>query len=249
MIQACLNGGRTGPAVPATPSELAADGARAVAAGADELHVHPRGDDGRDTLDPARVAEVVAAIRQACPGVPLGLTTGLWAAGGDAARRLALVSGWDVLPDHASVNVSEPGFGSLCSLLAARGVGIEAGVWSVADAHRVPEGDVHFLRVLVEVGHGEPSFEVARAREISSALAGMDVPQLHHGEGLATWAVIEAAAAAGHDVRIGLEDTTVLPDGTPARDNAQLVAEAVRACSRRPRTRAQTPFRTGRGRG
>jgi uncharacterized protein (DUF849 family) len=57
--------------------------------------------------------------------------------------------------------------------------------------------------------------------------AGVSAPQLHHGEGLTTWAVIDAAAARGHDVRIGLEDTSVLPDGTPARSNEELVREAV----------------------
>ncbi len=43
--------------------------------------------------------------------------------------------------------------------------------------------------------------------------------------------MIEAALARGHDVRIGLEDTTVLPDGTTARDNAQLVSHCVRLVS------------------
>jgi uncharacterized protein (DUF849 family) len=40
--------------------------------------------------------------------------------------------------------------------------------------------------------------------------------------------VIDRAIARGRDVRIGLEDTTVLPDGSTARDNADLVAEAAR---------------------
>lgn len=33
---------------------------------------------------------------------------------------------------------------------------------------------------------------------------------------------IELAAKRGYDTRIGLEDTLVLPDGTRARDNAEL---------------------------
>ena len=226
MLQACLNGDRTGPAVPVTASEIAEDARRCVEEGAAELHVHPRDDESRDTLEPSRVAEVVEAVRAACPGVPLGVTTGLWAAGGGPSRRLALISEWTELPDYVSVNVAEPGFAELCGLLAARGVGIEAGVWSVADAHDLIEAGSALLRALVEVGDGPD--EPARALEISAALAGFDAPQLHHGEGRATWAIIEAAAARGHDIRIGLEDTWVLPDGSPARDNAQLVREAVR---------------------
>jgi hypothetical protein len=36
------------------------------------------------------------------------------------------------------------------------------------------------------------------------------------------------ALHSGHGVRIGLEDVTQLPDGTPARDSADLVAAALR---------------------
>ena len=127
--------------------------------------------------------------------------------------------------------MSEDGFEELCGLLAERGVGIEAGVWSVSDAAALgAAGQVVLLRVLVEVGDGHPVGEVARAAEIETALgvASVQAPQLHHGEGLATWAVIDAATRRGHAVRVGLEDTLVLPDrGVPA-GNADLVAEAVR---------------------
>ena len=36
-----------------------------------------------------------------------------------------------------------------------------------------------------------------------------------------------AGVTAGHDVRVGLEDVLVLPDASPAADNAALVASAV----------------------
>jgi len=39
--------------------------------------------------------------------------------------------------------------------------------------------------------------------------------------------VLAAAQAAGVDMRVGLEDVLVLPDGRSAADNAQLVAAAV----------------------
>jgi uncharacterized protein (DUF849 family) len=56
---------------------------------------------------------------------------------------------------------------------------------------------------------------------------GSTVPRLHHGVGPATWAVLDAAVPRGHDIRIGLEDVTTLPDGRRAVDNAALVVEAV----------------------
>ena len=111
MLQACLNGSRSRsehPAVPISPPELAAAARGAVDAGADELHVHPRGADESDTLEPGPVAAAVAAIRERCPGVPLGLTTGIWAAGGDPDRRLEFIRGWEELPDYVSANVGEP---------------------------------------------------------------------------------------------------------------------------------------------
>ncbi len=64
VLQACLNGDReTG--VPRTPEELAADARACVAAGAVSLHVHPRDQDGHETLDPVHIAAAVRAMRAA----------------------------------------------------------------------------------------------------------------------------------------------------------------------------------------
>jgi uncharacterized protein (DUF849 family) len=227
LLKACLNGGRSReehPAVPLTPDEIARDAAAAVAAGAGAVHVHPRDGSGAETLDPAACAATVTALRPA--GVPVGLSTGLWIEG-TASARLAEISRWHVLPDFVSVNVYEEGAAELCDLLAARGVGLEAGLATVEDVSRMPSAD--WLRVLVEVEEPEPSAAVAAAASISAALrsVGVSAPQLHHGEGVATWAVLKEAIKGGFDVRVGLEDTLVLPDGRVARDNAELVSAAL----------------------
>ena len=39
--------------------------------------------------------------------------------------------------------------------------------------------------------------------------------------------MLRAAIAAGHAVRVGLEDVLTLPGGSPAQDNAALVAAAL----------------------
>jgi uncharacterized protein (DUF849 family) len=237
MLQACLNGQRARddhPGVPLTPDELAADARRAVAAGAAELHVHPRvPGGGRDTVEPGAVAATVRAIRTACPGVPLGHTTGLWTTDGDAERRHACVAAWEELPDYVSVNLFESGSAELCALLERRGVGIEAGLWRLEDARLLLERGLTPLRVLVETSDGGAEDPVAAAAEIDELLVsgGLDAPQLHHGAGADAWAVLDAALARGRDVRIGLEDTTLMPDGSTARDNAELVAEAARRLS------------------
>ena len=54
----------------------------------------------------------------------------------------------------------------------------------------------------------------------------MQLEQVHHGDGIACWAVNERGAARGHGIRTGLEDTPVLPDGRTASGNGELVAAA-----------------------
>ena len=44
--------------------------------------------------------------------------------------------------------------------------------------------------------------------------------------------MISAAAGAGIDVRVGLEDVLTLPDGSSAASNAELVAAAVELIGR-----------------
>ena len=115
LVKACLNGKRSQaefPAVPVTPAELARDAAAAVAAGAEAIHLHARGGDRAESVQAADVGAAVAAVRAACPGTPVGVSTGLWITRGDAAARQAAVAGWRDLaaaarPDFVSVNVSE----------------------------------------------------------------------------------------------------------------------------------------------
>lgn len=137
-----------------------------------------------------------------------------------------------MLADFASVNFSEAGALELCRLLLDRGIGVEAGLWTVADADAFVTAGIadQCLRALVEPQEAEGGAAVATAEAVEAALTQADIglPQLHHGYGIATWAVIERALERGHDIRAGLEDTTQLPDGTTAPDNAALITEAVR---------------------
>ena len=55
MLQACLNGNRDKVfhgATPLTPRELAVDARAVVEAGAEQLHIHPRDAEGRESLHP-----------------------------------------------------------------------------------------------------------------------------------------------------------------------------------------------------
>lgn len=233
MLQACLNGGRTRSEaghVPLLPDELASDARSVCSAGARELHVHPRDNGGVETLLPDHVSAALTAIRAAVPGVPVGIGTGAWIAPGGRARH-ADMAGWTVLPDYVSINLNEEDAPSVMAMMAARGVGIEAGVWSLADARRLimlADRPV-LLRILVEMPDAPAGEALSEADAVIRALseAGLDVPVLLHGEGESAWPCIAEAARIGCDTRIGLEDTLVLPDGSATPDNATLVRAAL----------------------
>jgi uncharacterized protein (DUF849 family) len=229
VIKACLNGNRAPgahPALPLTPAQLAADAAAAVAAGAQAIHIHPRDADGRETL---AVDETVRAVHAAAPGVPVGVSTGAWMEP-DVEARVAAVRAWRE-PDMASVNLSEEGHAEVMVALVDVGVGIEAGLLRVEDVEALQASGFadRLVRVLVEPREDAAAAALATAEAIHAALdaAGIPGPRVQHGYGPPTWEVIRRAKALGHGWRIGLEDTLVLPNGTPARSNAHLVTVAV----------------------
>jgi uncharacterized protein (DUF849 family) len=231
-LQACLNGNRSRaehPAVPRTPAELASEARAAVEAGAQVLHLHAYTLDGRESLAAGPCADAVRAVRAACPGVPISLTTSA-AIEPDPERRLELVAGWAELPELVTANQGEPGIVELCELLLTRGVGIEAGLLALADAHAFVASGIadRCVRVLVEPLDADPDAAVRHAAAMEQVLAeaGIALEQVHHGDGIAHWAVLARAIARGHGIRAGLEDCPLLPDGTPARGNAELVRAA-----------------------
>jgi uncharacterized protein (DUF849 family) len=230
MVQVCLNGPRgaaDGSAVPLTPESMAQAAAEAVAAGATDIHVHPKTPCGQDSLSPRVVAATLEAIR-ARVSVPVGVTTGAWAEP-DPTARLARIRGWTVLPDHASVNWHEPGAESVAAALIDLGVGVEAGIWSGTDAaarFAVSPLGPKVLRVLAEVTDTDAAEASARTLLTELGMAH-GRPVLLHGEDAGAWPVLRLAGRLDLATRVGLEDTLLLPDGQRALSNAQLVAEAL----------------------
>jgi len=232
MVQVCLNGPRgaaDGTAVPLTPEAMARSAAEAVAAGATDIHVHPKTPCGQDSLSPRVVAATLEAIRALVP-VPVGVTTGAWSEP-DPAARVARVREWTVLPDHASVNWHEPGAEEIAAALIDRGIGVEAGVRSGTDG---PERFVasplgpKVLRVLAEVTDTQAGTAEATARTLLADLGpAHGRPVLLHGEDGGAWPVLRLAGRLGLATRMGLEDTLLLPDGQRALSNAQLITGAL----------------------
>lgn len=230
-VKACLNGGRARsehPGVPRTPSELAAAAVAVRRAGAFAVHIHPRDAGGAETLEADACDAAVAAIRRAARGLPVGLSAAE-SIERDPFVRAAAIKTWREPPDFVSVNLSELGWAGIVRAALRAGIGVEAGLGTEADAEelaRSPFGH-QIVRVLVEVDGGA---EDARA---VAQLVPAAVPQLWHGYGPRTWEVIASAAAAGHDVRVGLEDVLTLPDGSNAPSNVELVTAAVQLTAHR----------------
>ena len=155
------------------------------------------------------------------------------------------MAAWTELPDLVTANQGEAGIVALCEHLLARGVGIEAGLLTRGDAEAFVATTLpgRCTRAMVEPLGADPDAAVAEAAAIEDVLARAEVglEQVHHGDDLASWAVSARAVRRGHGIRTGLEDTTVLPDGRPAADNAELVRRAAALLA----TGAARPARTG----
>jgi uncharacterized protein (DUF849 family) len=193
------------------------------------LHLHPYDDRRRQTLDASACSAALRAVRAVCPGIPISLSTSAAIEGG-MQRRYTQIAGWTDLPDLVTANQGESGIVDLCKLLIGRGVGIEAGLLSPADAEAFVASGLapRCVRALIEPLDAEPEDAVANAEAMERTLtdAGITLEQVHHGDGIASWAVNQRAVERGHGIRTGLEDTPVLPDGRVASGNAELVAAA-----------------------
>lgn len=233
MLQACLNGARTRqdhPKVPQTPTELAEDARRVVASGVAELHVHPRDAQGSETLDAADIAAALKAIRAIVPGIPVGVSTreGIRT---DKARGFDHMRGWTVLPDYVSVNLSEADADEIITLMIAKGIGVEAGLASIADAERFVSLATakDALRVLIEIDFEK---DVANALSLADAIirilgeSHIDQPIQLHGFDQTMWPLYRRSRALGLDARLGLEDGLILPDGRKAADNLAIITAA-----------------------
>jgi 3-keto-5-aminohexanoate cleavage enzyme len=264
ILTCALTGVLTNPQqhpVPVTPAQMAAEARDAFNAGASIMHVHVRSQEAgfghMPSWDPEVAAEVVDAIRAACPGVIINLTTGV--VGKDISGPLACLR--RVKPEAAACNA-----GSL-NYLKIKDNGEWAWPPMVFDnpVNKIQQ----FLDVMRECGiHPEfECFDVGIVRSVAMYLkAGMfdGVPELNFVMGVASgmpcdaellpllpkyapahavwqttligrseiWPVHQLTAELGGMLRTGLEDTFYLPNGERAKGNGELI-EALAACARR----------------
>jgi uncharacterized protein (DUF849 family) len=260
ILTCALTGVLTDPAqhpVPVTPAQMAAEARDAFNAGASVMHVHVRqqgaGMGHLPSWDPDVMEDVVGAIRTACPGVVINLTTGV--VGKDISGPLDCIR--RIKPEIAACNA-----GSL-NYLKIKDNGQWAWPPMVFDNPVVKVQQ--FLDVMAECGtHPEfECFDVGIVRSVTMYLkAGMLKPGMGRAEynlvmGVASgmpcdaellallprymaaesiwqstligraeiWPVHQKTADMGGMLRTGLEDTFYLPSGERASGNGALIAE------------------------
>lgn len=233
VIKVCLNGGRTKQEharIPVTLDEIIEDIHTLKDLGVEHFHIHLRDRDGKETFDNNLLAPQMQTLRQRFPAIKIGLSTNLFD-GMTPEIRFHQISGWEFKPDYVSVNLAEPGSLALWEVLKKKEIKPEAGIWAMDDAEVFVKNqlDQYCERVLIEMFFWRKEEAVLQANRISAFLAKhTPLEQVHHGEGINTWAVIDNAFKQNHGVRIGLEDTLVLKNGEKAAGNEELYKELLR---------------------
>jgi uncharacterized protein (DUF849 family) len=183
----------------------------------------------RESLHPDDIGGALSAIRAQVPGIPIGVSTGTWIPPRGRARH-DHIRAWRVLPDYVSVNVIEEDSPEVIALALDKGMGVEAGLWSVSDAERfvtLPTAR-RCLRVLMEINEQDVTEALAAVHGIVAVLerAAVGLPCLMHGYEATIWPLYDEALRLKFDARIGLEDGKLLPSGAEAEGNADLVRAA-----------------------
>jgi 3-keto-5-aminohexanoate cleavage enzyme len=267
IVTCALTGVLTDPRhypAPVTPEEMAREAQAAFNEGASVIHVHFRrlepGQGHLPSWEPEVARAVVAAIRNACPGIIVNQTTGV--VGADISGPVACLRA--VRPEIAALNA-----GSL-NYLKTRGDGGWA--WPPMLFDNPVEKIAAFLEAMRGSG-SMPEFEcfdtgiVRTAAAIARANGYERAPKYNFVMGVESgmpadpellpillrlivpaarwsvtaigraeiWSLHRRAAELGGDLRTGLEDTIYLPDGARARSNGELIAAlatAARAAGR-----------------
>jgi len=264
IITCALTGVLTDPKqhpVPVTPAQMAAEARDAFNAGASIMHVHLRSqEEGFGHLpswDPDVAEAVVGAVRDACPGVIINLTTGV--IGKDVSGPVACIR--RVRPEIAACNagtlnylkIKDNGQWAWPPMVFDNPVSKVQqylDVMAACDVH--PEFECFDVGIVRSVGMylkaglfgGVPEYNfvmgVASGMPCDADLLALLPRYVAPGAVWQTtligraeiWPVHQKTAELGGMLRTGLEDTFYLPGGERAAGNGVLIAELA-ACARR----------------
>jgi uncharacterized protein (DUF849 family) len=229
------------PALPVTLDELVAAAVACEAAGAALVHVHIRDSQAAPTLDPVRLKDTVAALREATTLV-VQLSTG-GSVHDPLEERLAVL---DAEPDSCSLTCGTVNFGADVFLnpwpfmveLYQRSqerqivpefelfdLGHVTSMNKLLDKYGPPYGGQVHCDLVMGVPGGMPGTAQALVAAVAALPAGASWSAT--GVGRTSLPVALAALSCGGHLRVGMEDTLTFAPGEPVRDNAQLVERAV----------------------
>ena len=246
-IAVAPNGGRKvksdHPAVPLTPADLAVVAGQCLEAGAAMIHAHVRNADGSHLLDADAYRDAIAAIRGAVGDrLVIQITSEALGKYTPAQQRAVLQA---VKPEAVSLALrelvpdasEEAAFADLLGWLQREAVAPQIILYDVADAVRLVDlrkrGLIPFARLPVLFVLGRyTAGQTSRPADLLPFLAP-DAPKFEHWSlcafGAQETACVTAGALLGGHIRVGFENNELLPDGSRASGNHDLVAAARRA--------------------
>lgn len=270
ILTCALNGVLTDPAqhpVPYTPADMAASAKDAWNAGASVIHLHIREQGmGRfPSWDPELARTCVDAIREACPGIIINLTTGV--VGPDISGPVSCLEA--VKPEMAAMNSGSLNYLKLKSngqwawppMLFDNPIEkITQFLQTMANHTIIPEcecfdtGIVRSIAMFEQNGILKPPYTVSLVQGVSSGMpARLDLLPIlvdelgagRHWQSIVigrdeVWPIHRRTAELGGHLRTGVEDTFYLEDGSKVSGNGPLIEHLARIAREAGRKVAST---------
>lgn len=259
------------PAIPYTPEEYGAEARRAVEEGAVQIHIHARTPNGVPSFEVEDFAAITRAIRAECGDeVIINYSTG--AIDLPVGKRLEYLRACrpDVAAlNMSSMNyakysrrrkdfvfkaVFENSFDTIIEFIT------EMNELGIKPEHECFDaGHVANLDPLIDMGLVKDPLQISLVMGVTGGIrptprnvsvmadqvpGGAEGPNNWQVIGISRdqWKLLAAAITLGGNVRAGVEDNLYLPDGSMARSNGDLIAQArklVEGAGRRPATFAE----------
>ena len=244
------------PAIPYTPAEYAAEARRAVDEGASMIHIHARTPDGTPSYEIDDFRAITDAILDEVGDVVINFSTG--AIGVSLEKRIAYLNALkpDVAAlnmgsmnyakysrrrrDFVFHTVFENSFETIITLLKAMN---EAGIKPEHECFDT--GHIANLDPLIDMGILRAPLQISCVMGVTGGIRPTARNLAHMAENVPDgpdggnewgvigisrdqWTLLATALTLGGNVRAGLEDNFYLPDGSMARSNGDLIAQAAR---------------------
>lgn len=238
------------PYIPYTPQEIAAEGKRAVDAGASILHIHARQNDGLPAYDIETYRQIGIEVRKLCPDVIINYSTG--AVGLSREERIHHITA--LKPDMAALNMGSMNYGIYSSktkefyhdFVFQNPFGdIKFYLEKMKEAGTVPEmevfdnGHINNANPLIDMGLLQKPYFFSFVMGVLGGIPISTRNLLHQaasvppgsnwqviGIGRKQWQAIAAAITIDGNIRAGLEDNFYLPSGEMAKSNGELIEAA-----------------------